>query len=393
MTASAKIPKLAQDIERQIQPSVLDALDIDDSLIEIARDFGSDGEELIEPLVDLPPIDDLDPEYQRGSGIERVLEGGFEALAFYKSFRHVNQSPAPGCWGIFYIKPRVISLCNEMMMDLGINRQECLVEVMKLLYGHEIYHYKVDANCLQHESFTSKLIYRPYRSLVSALPMSDWWEEAVANYYGLHGIDDKFKPYFESLVRNSPGAYSKGLYKDDGFPGTPRAFLAEQISQVVGTRSSLGPKLAEGVLFNELKLNGFRPSRSAQKWGGDQFLSRSLALKNCPQHWISWQKGGKVINNLLSPSLREINRDFIQKYLDGELVPKKSDHEYFRIDNGEQIKCPNPHNKDVMPWEFKNIVFKAGMKIQDFWVERKNTAVWKKNVPRAIPLIPIDSEK
>jgi hypothetical protein len=394
LNASKKIPKIAEDIEKQIDPRILEESNKDDSLTSVAREFEDGDKVLIEPIDGLDPFDDLNEGSQHGSGIERVLDDGFEALAFYKSFRYLNQNPAPGYWGIFYIKPRVIALSKEIKLDLGINAGKCLEELLKLLYGHEIYHYKVDATCLQHESFSAKLFYRPYRSYVGSLPMSDWWEEAVANHYGLHGIEEAFKNYFESLVKNSPGAYSKGLYKDDGLPGTPRAFLAGQITNAIpGGCSGWGANLMEDILFNELKLTGFRPAGRMQKWDGDRSLSRDLALKNCPQYWISWNRGGKVIDNLLSPSLHEVKKDFIQKYLAGELIPKKSDHEYFRIDNGEQIKCPNPHNKDVMSWEFKNIVFKAGMKIKDFWVERKITGIWKKNVPRSNPLLPIDLDK
>lgn len=394
LNASKKIPKIAEAIEKQIDPSILDESGASDSLTGAAREFEDSDEVIVEPIEDLAPFDNLDEEGEHGSGIQRVLDGGFETLAFYKSFRYLNQNPAPGYWGIFYIKPRIIALSNEIKFDLGINAGRCLEELIKLLYGHEIYHYKVDATCLQHESFSGKLLYRPYRSHVCALPMSDWWEEAVANYYGLRGIDLEFKSYFEDLVRNSPGAYSKGLYKDDGMSGTPRALLAEQIAHVIpGSFSGWGANLVEDVLFNELKLAGFRPVGPAQKWNGDRSLSKDLALKNCPQYWISWHKGGRVVNNLMSPSLREVNHDFIQKYLAGELIPKKSDHEYFRIDNGEQIKCPNPHNKDVKPWELKNIVFKAGMKIKDFWIEREKTGKWKKNVPRASPLFSIDQDK
>jgi hypothetical protein len=391
---SEKIPKIAREIEKKIDPRILEESDINDSLTEVEREFDDGEEVIIESMDDLAVTDDLDEDGQYGSGIERVLDRGFEALAFYKSFRYLNQSPVPGYWGIFYIKPRVIALSRELKLDLGVSAGRCIEQLLKLLYGHEIYHYKVDATCLQHESFSGQLLYRPYRAHVSSLSISDWWEEAVANHYGLQGIDEDFKSYFESLVKNSPGAYSEGLYKDDGSLGTPRALLAVQMAHVVQSGfAGAGTDLAREVLFNELKLTGFRSIGQRQKWDGDRFLSKDLALKNCPQYWISWCKGGKVLNNLMSPSLREVNNDFIKKYLGGELVPKKSDHEYFRIDNGEQIKCPNPHNKDVMPWEFKNIVFKAGMKIKDFWTERRNTGVWKKNVPRAKPLSPIDVDK
>jgi len=391
LNASKKIPDIAKDIESKLDPKIEEKFPIDSSSVNIAKEFEDFEKEIVEPIDVHIEIDDTDDSDQSGSAIEKVLEDGFEAIAFYKSFRFINQNPAPGYWGIFYIKPRVRALHKEIRLDLGRPSDQCLEELLKLLYGHEIYHYKVDATCLEHEAFSNKLIYRQYRNYVGRLPMSDWWEEAVANHYGLQQIDSNFQKYFEDFVRNSPGAYSNGVYKDDGSPFIPRARLAEQITQsLAGQYWHLGGDLINDVLFNTLKLSGFRSNKRTLKYDGDPQLSNTLALKNCPQYWISWYRAGKVINGLKPVSLREVTNEYIPKYLAGEIV-KKTDHEFFRIDNGEQIKCPNPHNKDVMPHELKNIVRKAGMSIQDFWVERAKTNTWRRNIPRPIPVKPMTS--
>ncbi len=124
------------------------------------------------------------------------------------------------------------------------------------------------------------------------------------------------------------------------------------------------------------------------KLRNDSYLTRTLALKNCPQYWISWSRLGNIVPNLITPELREIENDYVGKYLKGQKL-KSSDHAYFKIDNGEKVKMPNPHSRTLKPYEFKNIISKAGMTIQDFWSERQKTKKWKRDTPRPMPLDPI----
>ena len=53
------------------------------------------------------PIDELRPTsiseaYDGVAG--RIIDGGLDCIAFYKSFRHVRSKPARGRWGIFFIR-------------------------------------------------------------------------------------------------------------------------------------------------------------------------------------------------------------------------------------------------------------------------------------------------
>ena len=60
-------------------------------LITMPRDAESDPE----------PIDLDDEEIGATEGGIRI--GGIEILAFYKSYRHINNAPFRGDWGIFYV--------------------------------------------------------------------------------------------------------------------------------------------------------------------------------------------------------------------------------------------------------------------------------------------------
>jgi hypothetical protein len=139
LNASKKIPDIAKDIESKLDPKIEDKFPIDGSSVNIAKEFEDFEKEIVEPIDAPIEIDDTDDSDQSGSAIEKVLEEGFEAIAFYKSFRFINQNPAPGYWGIFYIKPRVRALHKEIRLDLGRPSDQCLEELLKLIYGHEIY--------------------------------------------------------------------------------------------------------------------------------------------------------------------------------------------------------------------------------------------------------------
>ncbi len=391
-SAAQKIVDIAKGIEGSIDPNMAECQQ-NDSLTSAAKKY--DNQEVsVEPIGDAFPINHADGSedvYQ--SAIGTIEEDGFDAIAFYKSFRFINTDPAPGYWGIFYIKNRVQTLVSEMSFDTGIQKNICLDTVLRFLYGHEIYHYKVDALCLQKEATSNNLIYRPYRNYVNQLSVTDWFEESVANYYGLSNLNSFFdrttgfsydcsselKEYIKNLISLSPGAYSLGLDQSVLLKLGPRGHLANQITigkNSISPTSALSIQLFEDVIYKQLLLDGFKD------FTGDSFLVNDLALKNCPVNFISWFRNGSVVPSLTTIPLREMKEGFIKNYLNGKL-DRVTDHEYYIIDNGETIKLPNSHDKDIRIYEFKNILDKAGIKKIDFWQQRNLTNRWKKNVPRS----------
>jgi len=390
--ASANIVNLSKAIEGAIDPSVLDSLSID-SLTNATRVFSDIDEFKVEPIheVESPgSVDELDD--LSGSAIGDLVDEGFDAIAFYKSFRHINCHPAPGYWGIFYIKPRVKLLVNEMMSDTGLSKNECLDSILRFLYGHEIYHYKIDAICLQKEAISNYLIYRPYRNYVNSLSIMDWYEESLANHYGLAALESIngsrglgayeanqiVKKFMSELVAMSPGAYQLGLDRNVMSLLGPRGLLAQQIVQGRPTANAISAaslKLSEATFFQQLLLEGYK------NFKGDRFLAAELSLTFCPVNWITWYKNGSAVYASKTVSLKEIKDGFIKNYLNGE-QKRLTDHEYFKIDNGESIKMPNGHDKDIRIYELKNIIAKAGMENTEFWAARNLTNKWKKSVPR-----------
>lgn len=389
--ASVNIVNLAKAIESAIDSSVIDS-HLSDSLTNTTKKFSELDEIQIEPVNHIDFPDDLDRlDDVNGSAIGDLMDEGFDAIAFYKSFRHINSHPAPGYWGIFYIKPRVALLVNEMMSDTGLSKNECLDSILRFLYGHEIYHYKIDAICLQKESVANNLIYRPYRNYTNGLSVVDWYEESLANYYGLAALksfrgdressayeaNPIIQKFMSELVEISPGAYRLGLDSNVLHLLGPRGLLSKQIVQGGSSNaiSIASSKLFESTLFQQLLLEGYR------NFKGDRFLSTELSLEFCPINWITWYNKGSVVFASKTVPLKEIKDGFVKNYLNGQ-QKRSTDHEYFKIDNGELIKVPNGHDKDIRIYELKNIINKAGMSNIEFWTERNLTNKWKKSVPR-----------
>lgn len=342
-----------------------------------------DSQEVIEEVDPWsPPIDQVQEDESHDGAVGGVVEGGIEYLAFYKSFRDVMRAPAPKRWGIFFIKRRCVALATDMSFSTGESFADCLDALAAFLYTHELYHYRFDAHCLQMEATGGLPVYRPYRRLVASRPINEWHEESIANFYGLKAVQPSPKfsypqpicDYLLDLVANSPGAYAGGIDKQQ----RPRKeHMAQQASAAFG---NAGP-----TVWQELVKSSIRTGMGLSK-PRESTLSSYLQLDNCPVYWIDWVKGGKSVLVPYAASVAEINNDFIRRYLAG-VQDRHSDHSYYRIDNGEKVKLPNPHRADLTYGEFNNIIGKAGMTSPQFYRERDRTSVWRKGVPRS-PVLP-----
>ena len=311
---------------------------------------------------------------------EGVVENGMEFLAFYKSFRDVARSPVRSKWGIFFVKRRCFALAKEMSLSTNEPFQICLDALIDLVYAHELYHYKIDAYCLQLLSTGGSHIYRPYRSLVRKQSINNWHEEAVANYYGLLSVKSSNvnKPAYPSFIQQfcidlvacSPGAYAGGISSSNSI-GARKDLLSNQASQIFSPpkNSSDHYALVRSTLRSGTNLR-------------EKNLVSLLHLDNCPVYWIDWVKNGNSVIVPNTISANEFENDFVVRYLSG-VFDHKSKHPFYKIDNGELLKVPNIHSKDIKRGEFKNIIGKAGMTSPQFFKARQETSGWRKNVPRS----------
>ena len=390
-TASDEIVNLNREVELYLDDNSDDFQQKKDHLLEKygqdfsdARldDFKEFGPESIEPV-------DENEDYE--SVLGGISEGGLEAIAFYKSFRFVNAHPAKGRWGIFFIKPIVKNLIRESAFETGQSISASYEAITRLVYAHELYHYKVDAFCLQRESVSSFSSYIPYRNYVDKLPMNAWYEEAIANHYGLGAINNSLqryqcpqflKDYLYDLIANSPGAYSFGVNKRD--QSHYRGILSDQINMsTYPSTIRINNLQSPPILTYETTLIGLKMDLS-----GDGTLCASLSLNKCPVYWITPPKKYEVNTPYLQNiAVSEIENQFISKYLKG-IETRRTDHKFYKIDNGSEIKIPNNHSKNLKIWEFKNIIFKAGLTSSKFFEERLRTKTWSEGIPRNPTLNP-----
>ena len=355
-----------------------------------------DAQEVVEEVnPDSVPVAQEQDEERHEGAVGGVVEGGVEYLAFYKSFRDVMSAPARKRWGIFFIKKRCFALATDMSFSTGESFADCLDALAAFLYTHELYHYRFDAHCLQMEATGGLPVYKPYRRLVGNLPIDEWHEESIANFYGLKAVQprevqssQKFsypQPIFEylcDLVANSPGAYAGGFVDTaiDRLKGKePQMSRKEDMAQQANAAfGNAGPAAWQDLVKSTIRSGMNFPTITLESF---------LRLDNCPVYWIDWVKGGKSVLVPYAVSVAEISKDFIKRYLAG--VPDHhSDHSYYRIDNGELVKLPNPHRPDLTDPELHNIIGKAGMTSPQFHSERKRTSKWRKNVPRSEVLPP-----
>lgn len=377
------------DAARHVESLLHDDFDSDipkdsDNFPRTGVDIPANDDQTVVEEIDASSIPDtpLDHDEILDGATGGVVEGGLEYLAFYKSFRDVLKAPARKRWGIFFIKKRCIALAADMAFSTGESFADCLDTLTSFLYTHELYHYRFDAHCLQMEATGGLPVYRPYRRLVANRPMDEWHEESIANFYGLKAIQPSPKfsypqpicDYLWDLVANSPGAYAGGIDKQQ----RPRKeHMAQQASAAFGNAGpSVWQELVKSTIRTGLGLSKPRESK----------LSSYLHLDNCPVYWIDWVRGGRSILAPYVASVSEINNDFIKRYLAG-VQDHHSDHSFYRIDNGEKVKLPNPHRADLTNREFHNIIGKAGLTSPQFYKERERTSVWRKAVPRS-PVLP-----
>jgi hypothetical protein len=386
-SATDQVVSIANEIESRMPNTPYEPLDLahrwDEQTDEVQIDqIGTD-------------IDEISDDEIYRSGIGEFEEEGVEAIAFYKSFRCRDKNPAKGYWGIFVIKPRFNALVQDMHIETGIPVSACHRQTLHFLYCHELFHYKVDSTCLQLEALVQQPIYRTYRRSVSQAPVSQWFEEAAANCYGLSGLD-VFREdpsyvhgfnFLIDLVRNSPGAYSLGATRDIKSLVGERTAMIEQIFRhlfnVNRIASISGQHTEAERLAVDRGLHDFLMSGYKQSPPRDRKLSSRLDLFNCPVQWLTWQKNGLVVAFPNTIPLREAREDFLKGYLSGKPV-RHTDHGYVEIDNGERVKVPGTHSeqKDLKVGEFKNIIKKSGMTVKGFWLERERTRRWKNNCPR-----------
>jgi hypothetical protein len=300
-----------------------------------------------------------------------IYAGGIDVLAFYKSPHRLKREPFHGRWGIFIFAQGAKSVAEEI--DLYYpgkwGKTQCILKALKFIHRHERFHWYIDAWTIQHEAINNKPLYENYLNFYYAhLHPHGTVEEALANRHAYFSMRrDGITDFMYDFMLRQPGMYAR--QRED--PVEKRAKLAAHIIDGAG-----------GILIPHRRDDQEPWIGTARPW--------ILADVYCPVYLITCSNLSKILApHLCGPGFHE-HEKFVINYLSGKPL-SRTDHDYFKIDNGEKLKMPNKHGKvdRLKSWELDNTLFKAGMKYCDYREQRDKTRTWTMHVPRPVAIPPL----
>ncbi len=336
---------------------------------------------------------------EEAGGVISGLQGsGTDTLAFYKSFRNIELEPFPGKWGIFYFDYG-IKFVGEAFADFSSKRVSFKRRYrvgLDLLRLHELYHFKVDAWSMVMEASARKPLYERYKSVKEMLIRQEhFFEESLANRYAINRLNsNEVRGFFEQFIRFfQPAQYQLDLKYVGGAARHPRFpdQGTEALSIDVMCRAQKSWAKTSGILELMLTMLSDEPVPPLSEFPQNYVCPHPAAdnvwdIESCPEYLIAGLSVTDAIDDAFKglPSRKEFLK-FLKSYLSAE-PDSRTDHEFWRLDNREKLKVPNPHSKTIKPWEFKDTLRKAGMNLSDYAAARKDTAIWKRNCPRPNPV-------
>ena len=310
---------------------------------------------------------------------------GLDVLAFYKSFRFTTRSPFAGRWGIFLLDAGVEGLARDLRAcKLALPHFEARKLAREILLAHERYHFWIDVWALGQEITPLRDLklkrYEYYLAGKQGVELTSYdLEESLANHYAFNKLrrgaftdGSMVAPVLRQVLLDGPSPYSDFI------------FGAEDRAKMEG---GLALAVANGRNFRNALLAfsnfGNDADDSSVLGASIQPVDRRhpvVGYSKCPTHFVQTQGYAGLVQPFQGPSLKEF-RLFLTNYLRGE-KEKATDHNYYRIDNGQRVKFPNPHDKEVRGYELKGTLIKAGMTKKEFDIARDETDRWARKCPR-----------
>lgn len=367
---------LPQDLDSTTFP--LGGDELDGQVIDIDRES------------DVPAIDGgnspSDEDIDAGRRVYR--EVGLDVLAFYKSFRFRDRPPFRGKWGIFLIDAGIGAVAAEYAaMNPSLPMAEVRELAVATLLAHERYHFWIDAWALGQEVLPMEPRIKRYEyslDMKRATNLSEFdFEESLANHYAFRQLrsrqlsdGSRAEHLVRALFESCPEPYSTFAY-DPKTRAHREGDLAAAVANGISPAQSCAEIRLAGLNDIGIASPSIRPAPALHP-----VVSRQSCLVY--EVWVSGY-AARVLP-FQGPTLGEF-RQFVERYLAGKKV--RTDHDYYHIDNGEKVKFPNPHDKEVRGNELKGTLHKAGMTQREFVQARIATQYWKRNCPRDPPKRPL----
>jgi hypothetical protein len=367
-------------IERVTTSPVADYLSVEPpALDDVIFVETLDGEVPLSGLPGLGPVD-----VNAVAAAQSVFrEVGVDALAFYKSFRFKDRAPYPGKWGVFLIDAGIMAVAKEFRIQWRPPTQhEAERLAFQTLLQHERYHFWIDVWALGQEILPFAEQRKRYEYYLQNRPVVELTEaddeESLANFYAIQRLrrvrladGSPATRLVRRFFAECPVPYS--LFDLDARRRASRErHLAGAVANgLYGTAISLAGIDAGAHDIGQVLARGIRPP-----WFSYPFAPQPL----CPTYLVRDRNYAARVQPFQGPDRTEFKR-FLESYLAGQEL-QQTDHLFYKIDNGEKIKFPNDHEKEIRGYELKNVLLKAGMRHAEFRQARQDTKGWKKGCPR-----------
>ena len=320
------------------------------------------------------------------AGREALTNAGLDVLAFYKSFRFIDSAPHKGKWGIFLFDAGIATVMSEYeWQHSSLSSYDIQKTAVATLVHHEEYHFWIDCWTLSQEVWPVRAkkykIYEPHmaRFQSSASPDFDL-EESLANYHMIRTIkqielSDSSRPtkMVMRFLDMCPKPYSEyEMEMSEKYEKEWRLGHAILSDYVDSSKESI--QLKDHILKSNF------PSAYSISYDRRRFPLKYP--KMCPVYMIIEPHFTDTMRPFQGPKRSELMK-FIKEYLGG-YFSRQTDHEFYIIDNGEEIKIPNTHKGggNIKKEELKNILRKAGMTHKEYRDARNSTKIWNQNCPR-----------
>ena len=343
-----------------------------------------DDGESIDPVGANSPVSDEDAAAARSA----YPMAGIDVLAFYKSFRFRSSAPFPGHWGVFLLDAGVAALTAEFCTFAPrLPAVELRQLAVDLLVAHERYHFWTDAWALGQE--VTPLVTPEYKRYVPYLAgkkqvelTPDDYEESLANHYAFRRLKRRV------LSDGSPAsAMLRHVLGLAPIPYSTYSFDKRERAEREGILAlSVANGMHPGEARNTALMKNIEPSILSASLHPPERWHPTAGTAACPVYYVHTFNYASLVQPFQGPDLTEFRR-YVCGYLDGSFL-ERTDHDYYRIDNGEKVKVPNPHGKTVRGYELKGTLHKAGMTHKEFQHERQRTKSWTRHCPRPEPKPP-----
>lgn len=286
---------MAKEIFRKVLPTLPpfdEKEDMPDGEADYPRDeFPIDTRPLWDvEVIDLPRGGSEDPEQQvklgdhAGAVEGSIRDCGLDVLAFYKSYRFLQDRPYPGKWGVFFVNSGVNHIAHMLSLEFP-KLQDPREIALDFLWAHELYHAKFDVSVLPFEAHSHKQLYRQQKAAFRRR-QTQQPEEALANLAAWdyaktidcslsqsrksHNVNEPgIADFFHDFMKSQPGAYSRfdepradlqsetaaGIFKGRRYPGAQCDELSDWIGLVPSfacNKSAIPRHLVIGVDYRKL---------------------------------------------------------------------------------------------------------------------------------------------